>query len=150
MGWYNYCLSLNVITVVVINHTCSFWPFKLEALLDPSENNFLIRKLSVDKREVENINLPLLARVSRFTGPFDSRSSSLPQAQSTVVLIKLYRAVLTFTPMVIVGAALVWGTAVNQHTGQSRPQLALAGLISPNLPPLSKHWAWGWLWNLSS
>lgn len=47
--------------------------------------------------------LLLVVQVSSFTGPCDWCSSSLPQTQSTVVLIKLCAALLTSSPMVILG-----------------------------------------------
>lgn len=93
--------------------------------------------------------LPLSARVSCFTEPWDWCSSSLPRTQSTVVLIKLCAALLTSSPMVILGRRQCEGPAVNHHASQSGPPLVLTHSFSLNQPHLSKHWAWVWLWNLS-
>lgn len=98
-------------------------------------------------------HLPLLAQVSCFTEPCDWCSSSLPQTQSAVVLIKLCAALLTSSPMVILGHSQCDG-------GRKPPREPIRASISPyggfhalislNQPHMSKHWAWVWLWNLSS
>lgn len=53
--------------------------------------------------------------VSCFTEPFDCCSSSLPQTQSTVVLIKSCAALLTFSPMVILGYSHCEGCCKPPH-----------------------------------
>lgn len=59
--------------------------------------------------------LPLLAQVSCFTEPCHWSSSSLPQTQSTVVLIKLCAALLTSSPMVILGHIQCEGCCKHPH-----------------------------------
>lgn len=89
-------------------------------------------------------------RFSCFTEPFDCCSSSLPQTQSTVILIKLCAALLTFSPMVIWGYSHCESCCKPPHEPVRTLISSFRGfraLVSLYQLHLSKHWAWVWLWN---
>lgn len=87
------------------------------------------------------------------TEPCDWCSSSLPQTQSTVVLIKLCAAFHTSSPTVILGRSQCEGCCKPPHrpiVASISPHWAFQALVSLNQPHLSQRWAWVWLWNVST
>ena len=85
--------------------------------------------------------------------PCDWCSSSLPQTQSTVVLIKLCAAFHTSSPTVILGRSQCEGCCKPPHrpiAASISPHWGFQALVPLNQPHLSQRWAWVWLWNVSA